>query len=176
MKMIRLIALCLLLPMAALAQAPPPADGPAKMPFPGGHGMMHGGPMGKWWKDSDVVKKLNLSDAQVAQLDKLVSDQHEQLMALGQNMEAESTKLKGLLNTEHLDDGLINAQVEQVMIARGKMERQFTQLLLDTRKVLTIDQWRQLEAMLPTRVRDHMKHFQPGGPGPDAPPPPPDGF
>ena len=121
-----------------------------------------------------MVKKLNLSDAQVTQLDKLVSDQHQQMMALGQNMEAESTKLKGLLNTEHLDDTLINAQVEQVMAARAKMERQFTQLLLETRKVLTIEQWRQLEAMHP--MHDHMKHFMHGGPGGDGPPPPPDGF
>ena len=171
-KMIQLIAFCLLLPMAALAQSAPtqstPADGPMKM-----HSM-HGGPMGKWWKDSETVKKLNLSDAQVTQLDKLVSDQHQQMMALGQNMEAESTKLKGLLNTEHLDDTLINAQVEQVMAARAKMEHQFTQLLLETRKVLTIEQWRQLEAMHP--MHDHMKHFMHGGPGGDGVPPPPDGF
>ncbi len=171
MKMIRVMAMALALPMAALAQSPPEAPAPPPM---GMHGM-HGdhGPMGKWWKDSETIKKLNLSDTQVSQLDALVAGKHEKMMTLGQAAEAESTKLHGLLNTDALDEGLINAQMEKVLAARGNLEREFTGILLGTRKVLTLDQWRQLEALHP--MRDHLKHFRQGGP--DAPPPPPgDGF
>jgi Spy/CpxP family protein refolding chaperone len=165
MKLIRVMALALALPLAALAQAPP-ADAPPAF----GHGHA---PMGKWWKDSDTVKKLNLSDAQVSQLDALVAGKHDRMMQLGQAVEAESTKLKGLLNTEALDDALINAQLEKVLQARSNMEREFTGILLGTRKILTLDQWRQLEALHP--MRDHLRHFRGGPGGPDGPAPPPPG-
>ncbi len=171
MNMIRVMALALALPMAALAQAPPTADAPAPPPF-GAHGPH--GPMGKWWKDSDTVKKLNLTDTQMTQLDTLVAGKHERMMQLGQAAEAESTKLKGLLNTDALDEGLINAQLEKVLAARSNLEREFTSMLLGSRKILTLEQWRQLEALHP--MGDHLKHFRHGGPDGAAPPPPGDGF
>src|SRR5678816_3861139 len=63
------------------------------------------GELGKWWQNSEVARKLQLSDGQ------------------------------------------IEAQVDQVLGARGKLEREFTMMNLDLRKVLSLDQWRQLKSI-----------------------------
>ncbi len=38
-------------------------------------------------------------------------------------------------------------QVDQVLGARGKLEREYTMMNLDLRKVLSLDQWRQLRSI-----------------------------
>jgi hypothetical protein len=37
--------------------------------------------------------------------------------------------------------------VDQVLAARGKLEREYTLMNLDLRKVLALDQWRQLKSI-----------------------------
>ncbi|MGZ6423255.1 MAG: hypothetical protein ACXWSR_20160, partial [Bdellovibrionota bacterium] len=64
----------------------------------------------------------------------------------------------------------------------NQLDREFTQMTLDFRKILTPDQWKQLRTLMPPPPGPGMmKRFGhgpggPGGPGgPDAPPPPPQG-
>ncbi len=39
------------------------------------------------------------------------------------------------------------SQVDLVLVARGKLEREYTFMNLDLRKVLSLDQWRQLKSI-----------------------------
>src|SRR5215472_346010 len=55
---------------------------------PGGHGVVvYRREMGKWWQNSEVAKKLQLSDSQIAQLDQIFYDHKMKLIDYGAEME-----------------------------------------------------------------------------------------
>lgn len=179
--MLILLAACAL-PLSLAAQGPPgPGTAAMGMPPPGpGKHVMIRQEMGKWWKDSDVAKKLQLNDSQIKQLDQTFYDHRLKLIDYGAQMEKEDLKLQNLLDADVPNEGQVGSQVDQVLSARGKLEREYTMMNLDLRKVLSVEQWRQLKAIREERRSgDRMffyKQFGTGGPHdgppPDLPPPP----
>ena len=103
--------------------------------------------LGKWWQNSEVAKKLQLSGAQTTQLDQIFYDHRVKLIDYGAEMEKEDLKLQTLLDADVPNEGQIDTQVDQVLSARGKLEREFTMMNLDLRKVLSLEQWRQLKSI-----------------------------
>ena len=182
------LVLCLL-PLAGWAQAPPDAtpEPSPDMTGPVTAGAM--GPkfqkrimvrreMGRWWKDPETAKKLQLNDGQISQLDQIFYEHRLKLIDYGSAMEKEDLKLQNLLDADVPDEGQVSSQVDQVLSARGKLEREYTMMSLDLRKVLSLDQWRQLKTIREERgQKDNLffyKHLGPGSPpGAPLPPPPP---
>jgi hypothetical protein len=79
-------------------------------------------------------------------------------------------KLQQMLDADTVDESAVNSQVDQVLAARGQMEREFTTMNLNFRKILTLEQWKQLRAM---RGEGGNRFFMrqvgpPGGGGPGA--------
>lgn len=133
--------------------------------------------MGKWWQNPDVVSKLGLSDSQVSQLNQVFYNHKMKLIDYGADMEKQDLKLQTMLDADQPDEGQVNSQVDQVLAARGKLEREFTAMNLDLRKQLSLEQWRQLKTMRGGEAMpgDHMFFFKqkvspPGGPGMPGPP------
>ena len=150
----------------------------------GGPVVMYRREMGKWWQNADVVSKLGLSDSQVTQLNQVFYNHKMKLIDYGAEMEKQDLKLQTLLDADQPDEGQVNSQVDQVLAARGKLEREFTAMNLDLRKQLSLEQWRQLKTIRGTDVGPGPHFFMkfktggPGGPGmpddlPPLPPPPP---
>lgn len=172
---------------AAFAQEPPAPDpaGPGGKP----HHMMGERPMGAWWKNSDVASKLKLTDQQVQQLENTFYQHRLKLVDLRANIEKQDLAMQQLLDAPTPNDSAIMAQVDQRSAARNQLDREFTQMTLDFRKILTPDQWKQLRTLMPRPGPGMMKRFGhehggpgaqgPGGPGSpggaDGPPPPPQG-
>jgi Spy/CpxP family protein refolding chaperone len=105
------------------------------------------GELGKWWQNSEIAKKLQLSDGQIGQLDQIFYEHKLKLIDYGAEMEKQDLKLQTLLDADVPDEGQVETQVDQVLTARGKLEREFTLMNLDLRKVLSLDQWRQLKSI-----------------------------
>ena len=103
--------------------------------------------LGKWWQNSDIVKKLQLSDGQINQLDQTFYDHKLKLIDYGADMEKQDLKLQTLLDADVPNEGQVESQVDQVLAARGKLEREYTMMNLDLRKVLSLEQWRQLKSV-----------------------------
>lgn len=166
---------------AAFAQAPPAPNPGAPSGKP--HHMMHERPMGAWWKNSDLASKLQLTDQQVQQLENTFYQHRLKLADLRANIEKQDLTMQQLLDAPTPNDAAIMAQVDQRSAARNQLDREFTQMTLDFRKILTPDQWKQLRALMPPPPGPGMMRrfgHGPGGPGgpggPDAlPPPPPQG-
>jgi Spy/CpxP family protein refolding chaperone len=120
----------------------------ATAPAPGGRKgvVMYRRELGKWWKNSEIVKKLQLSDEQISQLDQIFYDHKVKLIDYGAEMEKQDLRLQTFLDADVPNEGQVEAQVDQVLAARGKLEREYTMMNLDLRKVLSLDQWRQLKA------------------------------
>jgi hypothetical protein len=62
-------------------------------------------------------------------------------------MEKQDLKLQNLLDADVPNEGQVESQVDQVLAARGKLEREYTMMNLDLRKVLSLEQWRQLKSV-----------------------------
>jgi Spy/CpxP family protein refolding chaperone len=127
--------------------------------------------MGKWWQNPDVASKLQLTDAQVTELNQVFYNHKLKLIDYGAEMEKADLKLQSLLDADQPDESQVSAQVDQVLVARGKLEREFTMMNLNLRKQLSLEQWRQLKALRgDAGPSDHFMFFQkqlgPGGPGP----------
>jgi Spy/CpxP family protein refolding chaperone len=170
---------------SAPAKQPPPEAGSFGVatggPGMGPHTLMIRREMGRWWKNSDIAKKLQLNENQVTQLDQIYYDHRLKLIDYGAEMEKEDLKLQTLLDADVPNEGQITSEVDQVLTARGKLEREYTMMSLDLRKVLSVDQWKQLKSIRGERgMGGNMMYFHkrigPGGPGaalPPLPPPPP---
>jgi Spy/CpxP family protein refolding chaperone len=134
--------------------------------------------MGKWWQNSEVAKKLQLGDNQITQLDQIFYEHRVNLIDYGAEMEKQDLKLQTLLDADVPNEGQVEAQVDQVLTARGKLEREFTMMNLDLRKVLSLEQWRQLKSLrgesggFGDKIFFHKALPPPGG-GPGVAPLPP---
>jgi Spy/CpxP family protein refolding chaperone len=154
---------------------------PVAAPQAVGTNIFFGREMGKWWQDSDVAKKLQLTDGQISQLNQIFYQHRLRLIDSTAEMEKADLKLDNLLDTEAPDDNQVNSQVDAVLAARSKLERDFTGMNVDVRKVLTLQQWQQLKTIhggigMPGKVFFH-RSLPPGAPLPPPPddlaPPPP---
>jgi Spy/CpxP family protein refolding chaperone len=168
------VVLLTLVSAMGIAQGPPQGQGPG----PGGPGgpekriIIQKREMGAWWKNSKVAEKLNLTDSQIKQLEDAFYQHRLKLVDIGAAMEKSDMKLQQMLDADTVDESAVNAQVDQVLAARGQMEREFTAMNLNFRKILTLDQWKQLRAMRgENQDRIFFRHMgPPGSNGPGAGP------
>jgi len=174
MKTKWVVGVCSLV-MGGMLHAQNPAPDPTPPHPPKGARVLVRHEMGQWWKNPDIASKLQLTDAQVAQLNQVFFDHKMHLIDFGADMEKQDLKLQTLLDADQPNEGEVGSQVDQVLAARGKLEREFTMMNLNLRKVLSLDQWRQLKAIRGdvngpgTRIMRFKKEFGgPGGPGPDG--------
>jgi len=168
-----------------------PQSGPPGMaPRPGG--MKRREPM-KFWNNSEIATKLNLTDQQKQQLESTFTGYRLKLIDLHAAVQREEVKLEPLIQADKLDEGAITKQVDTLVAARGQLEKTMAMMGVDIRKVLSTDQWKQLKEMHGgfgmmhmggmggpegrDRMRQQFRRRQPGQPGADGqtPPPPPEG-
>ncbi len=157
-----------------VAQAPPPVGGPLPShPGPPRGILRRSGGLGSWWKDSEIVKRLQLSEAQVGRIEQAYMEHRLRLVDLRADLEAQELQLQPLLDADPPDPGRITAQIDAVTAARGRLEKQFALMLLAIRQVLSKEQWTQLQTL--QREREPRGYPGPGGfprpPGPPLPPP-----
>jgi len=133
---------------------------PCEMGGPGMGGGMMGGhmghgpgmPMGRWWKNSELMKKLGITDSQVQQIEKTFQDHRAQFIDLNAALQKQELALEPLIEADRPDEAQVTAQIDRVAQARANLEKSHAQMLLGIRRVLTVEQWKQLRAQ--------------GGPGP----------
>ena len=153
-------------PMAGGMGGPMHMHGPGMGPM--GPGMGGPGMMGKWWKNSELVRQLGLTDAQVQQIENIFQDRRLQLIDLHAALEKQEAILDPLVNADRPDEAKVTAQIDKVAQARANLEKANAQMLLGIRRVLTVEQWKQLQSS------HHGMHRMMHGPsGPMAPAPAP---
>ena len=128
---------------------------------------MPGGP-GAWWKDSEIVKTLALSETQVSRIEQAYLDHRLRLVDLRAELEKQELRLQPLLDADRLDEGKIAAQIDGITAARGRLEKESAMMLLAIRQVLSVEQWRKLQSV----QRERHPWGRPGPPPPLPPGPP----
>ena len=186
MKRVLLVFLLVALPL--MAQEQPRQNNMRQMPMArerGGPRMMaRRGPGmdGKWWTNTELAKKLNLTDQQVQQMEQAYQQHRLKLIDQVAAVQKQEVILEPMLSADRPDEAQVLAQIDKVAQARAELEKSHARMLLGIRQVLTADQWKQLKTEMP---RGGMRRMGPGGPGgpggrrgPNAPqapqgPPPP---
>ena len=167
--------------------AQPPAGGPGDMgphrpPMERTMGPM--GQFGRWWNNPKAVDKYKLTDSQRKSMDDIYQQHRMALIDLHANLEKAETAMEPLLGQDQPDEGRIVAQIDQVAQARAELEKANARMLLELRKQLTPEQWKDIKADWAARreARTAQGRGGPGGPnvqwrgrGPGAPANGPDG-
>lgn len=140
-------------------------------PMPGGRGP--GGPMppgppppgpmmgqgpGVWWKNSEVTKRIGLSDAQAEKIEQIFFERRLRLVDLRADLEKQEIRLQPLLDADRPEEAKVAAQIDQITAARGRLEKENALMLLAIRQVLSTNQWKQLQTLQQERAHG------PGGP------------
>ncbi len=121
----------------ALAGTPTPS-----LPGEGGEG-----PEGMWWKNSEIVQKLGLSQAQVSQIEQIFYQHRLKLIDLHADVEKQEAMLQPLIEADQPDEAKVSAQLDQLLAARARLEKANTMMMLSIRRTLSVEQWKRLQAM-----------------------------
>jgi Spy/CpxP family protein refolding chaperone len=166
------------------AQAPAPGPGGPGGPGFGGHRppMERAmGEHGRWWNDSKVVEKLNLTEDQRKSMDGIYQQHREQLIDLRAAVEKLEVAMEPMVSADQPNESAILAQIDRVAQARAELEKANARFLFELRSKLTPDQWKQVQELRQNRQGLH-RQWRGGGPAtrdqgaPPAPAPGPQGM
>src|SRR5271157_6137359 len=133
------------------------------------------GPGGAWWKNSEIVRKLNLTDEQVKKISQTFLDHRLKLIDLQADLDKQELRLQPLMDIDQPDASKVGAQIDLITAARGRLEKENAMMMLDIRRWLSVDQWKKLKSLQAVEERDRNVIYYRGGPGDnmEVPPPPP---
>lgn len=103
--------------------------------------------LGKWWKNSDIVGRLQLSKSQAMQIEQCFLKHQPQLARLNSDLKRQEAALGKLMRAEPINEAAIHAQMANISAARAALESTNSSMMLAMRKVLSLEQWIKLESM-----------------------------
>jgi Spy/CpxP family protein refolding chaperone len=123
---------------------PPPPMQPDRPPM---ERSFRGRERGRWWTDPALAKKLNLTEDQQKRMDTIFQESRLKLIDLRASLQKQEVILRPLLEADQPNEGQVLAQIDKVAQARAELEKANARMLLGLRSVLTLDEWKQLQAM-----------------------------
>ena len=124
-------------------QGPDP-DGPGTLGGPGG--AMHWLLPGKWWKHPKASTELNLSPEQINKLDDIFTKHKSSMIDIKATIEHKELELGNLIDKDNADDNAILKVADNLIAAKGELQKTMIRMVLDMKKVLTPDQVKKLKA------------------------------
>jgi len=159
--------------------------GPASTGYEPLGGREFGPGLGAWWKNSEVVSKLQLSDEQARKISQTFLDHKLKLIDLFADVEKQELRLQPLLDLDQPDESKVGTQIDLLTAARGRLEKENAMMMLDIRRQLSVEQWKKLKSIQGAEEERGMKKtffFRSNGLGggqginiEGPPPPPPNG-
>ena len=110
-------------------------------------GPLFAGGLGAWWKNSEIVSKLQLSEDQVKKIEQTYLDHKLKLIDLQADLEKNELRLQPLLDADHPDQGKVGTQIDLITTVRGKLEKENAMMMLAIRSQLTVEQWKKLKSL-----------------------------
>lgn len=140
-----------------------------------------------WW-ESRLRQDIDLTPEQQKQIREVQRKYRDQMIDQRARLEKAEARLEDLFHEEEIDDATAKALVDELVAARGAMTRSLTLMSIELRKLLTPEQWAQLDkkrsewrafrrrapGLSGRRPGAHRRpaRGEPGPPTPDGPPPP----
>jgi len=102
-------------------------------------------PPGKWWYNQKVVQNLNLTQAEVRQLDQLYVDSHRKLIELKNAVEREQFELDTLLEKKTVDDAKVREQFKRLERARTDLADERLSFVIRVREIIGAERFQELK-------------------------------
>jgi Spy/CpxP family protein refolding chaperone len=96
-----------------------------------------------WW-DREVAKELNLTDVQTKQLAQIQEDFRPRMKTVRDEVNRAEAAVDAAFNEDPVDDAKAEEAINRLAAARGELTKAVSQMDLKLRKVLTAQQWQQL--------------------------------
>ena len=96
-----------------------------------------------WWT-SPVVNDLSLSDAQKQKIRRIVRSYRDRLFDARNQASKAEADLQDILNEPSVNPTAARPAIDRLAAARAEASKVFTQMSVELRSVLTLDQWREL--------------------------------
>jgi len=106
---------------------------------------------GKWWKNTRVVRELDLSDAQVDRIEAIFLRVRPALIDLRADLEKKRLLQESAMDRPTVDAVEAERRIDEVEQARSKLEKTRAMMFLEIRQVLTPEQRRKARELLEER-------------------------
>ena len=106
---------------------------------------------GKWWKNTRVVRELDLSDAQVDRIEAIFLRVRPALIDLRADLEKKRLLQESAMDRPTVDSVEAERRIDDVEQARSKLEKARAMMFLEIRQVLTPEQRRKARELLEER-------------------------
>lgn len=117
-------------------------------------------PGGKWWRMPEVVKKLVLTSEEQQKLDDQFVQSRRRMIDLKSNVKKEELELAIILDQKNFDESACMAQYKKLDSARDKLSNERFRFLVEVRKLLGLDRYRQLKTEFRNRRMHQMNKQQ----------------
>lgn len=104
--------------------------------------------------DPAEVQRLGLTADQQKRIDALFQQNRLKLIDMSAALQKEEAILEPLLAADRPEESQVLAQIDRVAQARAELEKANARMLLGFRGVLTLEQWKKLEAEGSPRRRE----------------------
>jgi TonB family protein len=108
--------------------------------------------LGKWWKNSGMVKDLGLSETQVGQIEQIFLQHRPVLVSSYEELKKREFELAMLMKADPIDESKALSQSEMVALSRAALEKANAAMMLAIRKVLAKEQWEKLQEIRTLRA------------------------
>ncbi len=103
--------------------------------------------LGTWWRDSDIARGLRLRDGQIRQIEQAFLEHRSELNTLAADLLRQESALQTLIDSSNLDEKKAAAQIDEVLSARIRLEKEKTMMALDIRRAVSYEQWKKLQEL-----------------------------
>ena len=119
-------------------------------------------PHGKWWRMPQVAKKLELTSEEQQKLDDLFVQSRRRMIDLKSNVQKEGLELEMILDQQNFDESACMDRFKKFQDARTNLTNERFRFLIEVRKLLGLDRYRQLKTEFRNRRVHRMKRQQEG--------------
>ena len=119
-----------------------------------------------WW-EMGFNRDLNLNEQQQQQIREILRENRSKMIDLRAALEKTEGEVEDLFEDGNVDQRKAAEVVERMVSARDGMTRQFTLMSLQMRRILTNEQWKELQSR-----RSRFENMRRGGGAPGGPPRP----
>lgn len=107
----------------------------------------------RWWRSPDIAQQVQLTEAEVQQLDIAFDAAQLRMIELRSNVAIERAKLRALLEQPVLDEDAITQQHQRQQEARARLSAERLALLVEVRRIIGQDQFIKLMEIRDTQRR-----------------------
>lgn len=108
--------------------------------------------LGKWWKNSEIVRDLQLSGTQVEGIEQCFLKYRSDLANRNLELKRHEADLKRLMQMEPINEISVKEEADKVAGARLALEKTYNSMMISIRKALSGEQWEKLGEMRSPKV------------------------